>query len=271
MEPLGVKIRRQRRRLGLTLDELAGRAEISKPYLSLIENGRVANAPSDDKLRRLEQTLGFAASELLMQAHLQRTPIDVRKMLGKLLMASGADGKSPAGLDGAGSSESAANGDPMALSGVLKEVVEASSVNLEKISANAVPVINRVSADYPKDFGNLAYPPKVAEDFVGCPEISDKQAFAARVYGDSMIPKYRQGDIVIFSPALAPRNGDDCFVRYADGQTTFKRVFFETEGNSPAIRLQPRNQRYRAVTVPAAQLSGIYRAVFRYQKVDDDD
>src|SRR5882672_7754994 len=85
MEPLGPKLRRQRRRLGLTLDELAGRTGISKPYLSLIETGRVPNPPSDEKLRRLEQTLAFTPGELVSQAHLQRTPKDVREMLGKLI------------------------------------------------------------------------------------------------------------------------------------------------------------------------------------------
>src|SRR5438477_3850145 len=85
METLGTKLRRHRRRMGLTLDELAGRTGISKPYLSLIETGRVPNPPSDEKLRRLEQTLGFAANELVTQAHLQRTPRDVRAMLHKLL------------------------------------------------------------------------------------------------------------------------------------------------------------------------------------------
>src|SRR5437764_15389943 len=90
MEPIGPKLRRQRRRLGLTLDELAGRTGISKPYLSLIETGRVPNPPSDEKLRRLEQTLGFGAGELITQAHLQRTPRDVRAVLQKLL----ANGKS---------------------------------------------------------------------------------------------------------------------------------------------------------------------------------
>src|SRR3982751_4539046 len=85
MEPLGPKLRRQRRRLGFTLDELAGRTGISKPYLSLIETGRVTNPPSDGKLRRLEQTLGFNAGELISQAHLQRTPHDVRAMLHKLM------------------------------------------------------------------------------------------------------------------------------------------------------------------------------------------
>jgi len=93
LEPLGPKIRRQRRRLGLTLDELAGRASISKPYLSLIETGRVANPPSDEKLERLEQTLGFPPGELLTQAHLQRTPGDVRALLQKLLKQSDSPGE----------------------------------------------------------------------------------------------------------------------------------------------------------------------------------
>src|SRR5205807_1540415 len=89
MEALGPKLRRQRRKLGLTLDELAGRTSISKPYLSLIETGRVNNPPSDEKLRRLEQALGFNTGELLTQAHLQRTPQDVRVMLQKLMQNEG--------------------------------------------------------------------------------------------------------------------------------------------------------------------------------------
>src|SRR3954465_14340436 len=89
MEMLGVKLRRKRLRLGLTLDELAGRTGISKPYLSLIETGRVMNPPSDEKLRRLEQALAFKAGELLSQAHLQRTPRDVRAMLNRLMKSEG--------------------------------------------------------------------------------------------------------------------------------------------------------------------------------------
>ena len=93
MEALGPKLRRQRRRLGLTLDELAGKTGISKPYLSLIETGRVPNPPSDEKLRRLEQTLGFGAGELVTQAHLHRTPRDVRAVLQKLLRGARGQGR----------------------------------------------------------------------------------------------------------------------------------------------------------------------------------
>src|SRR5918992_4577566 len=107
MEPLGPKLRRQRRRLGLTLDELAGKTGISKPYLSLIETGRVPNPPSDEKLRKLETALGFSPGELVTQAHLQRTPRDVRAVLQRLIE----QGKERAGEGGAGDKETRRQGD----------------------------------------------------------------------------------------------------------------------------------------------------------------
>ena len=72
-------------------------------------------------------------------------------------------------------------------------------------------------------------------------------------------------------PALVPREGDDCFVRFADGQTTFKRIFFESDDqNRPMLRLQPRNERYRPQTVPSESIAGLYRAIYRYQRVDGE-
>jgi repressor LexA len=281
--------------MGLTLDDLAGRTSISKPYLSLIETGRVPNPPSDEKLKRLEQTLGFTPGELLTQAHLQRTPKDVRAMLQKLMRDGRGqrdEGKGQRNGGTEGQSERTAGGAPPApfaplslgpsvpspvdlddayLSGVLQELVERSVGNVETVTANAVPVINRVSAGYPKDFTDLSYPPRVADEYVSCPDIQDGEAFAARVHGDSMTPKYHQGDIVVFSPAAPPRDGDDCFVRFSDGQTTFKRIFFESaEDGTSMLRLQPRNERYRPQTVPSDQVTGLYRAVYRYQRVDGE-
>ena len=289
IEALGPKLRRQRRRLGLTLDELAGRTSISKPYLSLIETGRVPNPPSDEKLRRLETTLGFPAGELLTQAHLQRTPKDVREMLGKLIKKSEDALKrtedsglrtekknvlaSSSSIQSSSHSQSSIpiNLDHAYLSGVLQQLAEQSSGNVERVSTNAVPVINKVSAGYPKDFTDLSYPPSVADDYIGCPDLQDKDAFAARVHGDSMAPKYREGDIVIFSPSAVPRNGEDCFVRFEDGHTTFKRVFFETDDKGGSmLRLQPRNEKYRPLTVPAETITGVWKAVFKYQRVDEE-
>jgi SOS-response transcriptional repressor LexA len=285
VEALGPKIRRQRRRLGLTLDELAGRTQISKPYLSLIETGRVPNPPSDEKLRRLEQTLGFHAGELLTQAHLQRTPRDVRAVLARL-MAEGKRGGG--GSEDGGSrvengavatlhppSSSASTGpldlDAAYLSGVLQDLVGRSgdpNVQTLGVATSAVPVINKVSAGYPKDFTDLSYPPRVADDYVSCPDVHDPAAFACRVSGDSMTPKYTEGDIVIFSPGAAPKDGDDCFVRFEDGTTTFKRAFFETDdAGRGVIRLQPRNEKYRPLVTPSESVTGLYKAVFRYERL----
>jgi phage repressor protein C with HTH and peptisase S24 domain len=162
------------------------------------------------------------------------------------------------------------NLDEAYLSGVLQQLVDQSAGNVESVRTNSIPVINRVSAGYPRDFTDLSYPKGVADDYVGCPDVHCKDSFAARVHGDSMQPKYQEGNIIIFDPSVDPKDGDDCFVRFDDGHTTFKRVFFEKdEAGTQMIRLQPRNEKYRPQVVPAEQISGLYKAVYRYQRVDE--
>jgi phage repressor protein C with HTH and peptisase S24 domain len=128
-----------------------------------------------------------------------------------------------------------------------------------------VPVINKVSAGYPTDFDDLDYPVGMADDYVRCPDLHDPNAFAVRVIGDSMQPKFSEGDIVVFSPIAEVRNGDDCFVRFTmPHETTFKRVFFEPENR---IRLQPRNESYSPVIVEGSRINGLYRAIIKYEKL----
>ncbi len=80
-----------------------------------------------------------------------------------------------------------------------------------------------------------------------------------------MEPRFTEGDIVVFSPALEVHNGDDCFIRFAaPHETTFKRVFFESESK---IRLQPRNESYSPTIIDGKRINGIYRAVIKYQRL----
>ena len=107
--------------------------------------------------------------------------------------------------------------------------------------------------------------------FPGQADLMDKDAFCARVKGDKMEPLYHEGDIVTFSPSAGPRNGDDCFIRFDDNQTTFKRVYFEVDKKGKSIiRLKPRNERYRPVTVASEKITGIWRASFKYSMVNVD-
>ena len=256
---LGQIIRKKREQLNLTLDEVSNRIGFSKPYLSTIETGKVKNPPSDELLARLEKILEFEPGLLLHIAHIEGLPADVRqeyesaeaesqkwRQIVKNLVAEKADASR------------------------LGELLAESDLNIEQerlplAAGRLVPVINKVAAGYPRDFNDLDYPVGIADDYVRCPDMHDPNAFAVRVVGDSMEPKFREGDIVIFSPAAEVHNGDDCFVRFAmPHETTFKRVFFESDDK---VRLQPRNEKYSPTIVDGKRINGLYRAVIKHEKL----
>ena len=61
---LGHMLKRLREERGMTQEELARRAKLTKPYISQIENG-VRKNPSLPALQRLAKALGCAVTELL--------------------------------------------------------------------------------------------------------------------------------------------------------------------------------------------------------------
>jgi SOS-response transcriptional repressor LexA/transcriptional regulator with XRE-family HTH domain len=163
--------------------------------------------------------------------------------------------------------------DELHRSGLLHHLAEWGAVPDEERGRNLrpIPVINKVAAGYPQDFTDLGYPVGIADEYVSVPEgMSDPNAFAVHVDGDSMEPKYHKGDIVIFSPAAEVASGNDCFVRFgmtggaSDGLVTFKRVFFDAEDR---IRLQPINDKYAPTFARPSEIAGIFRAVARYEKL----
>jgi phage repressor protein C with HTH and peptisase S24 domain len=249
----------RREELGLTQEQVAAKAGMSKPYLSTIETGKVKNPPSDGKLRSLERALGFRPNQLIALAHIERTPPDVREQLERLRAQCQ---KSRILLEQYRSQGRSGEGGALdidTLAEQLDHAVDAPS------SEGMIPLINSVIAGYPQSFTDLDYPVSVADDYIRCPDVHDPQAFAARVVGDSMEPKYREGDIVIFSPKRPAENGDDCFVRFArDNETTIKRVYQDEGGR---IRLQPLNNAYAAQTCGAEEINGLWPAIFCIQRL----
>ncbi len=127
-----------------------------------------------------------------------------------------------------------------------------------------VPLINSVAAGYPREFTDLGYPARVADEYVLSPDVDDPDAFAARVVGDSMEPLYKEGDIVVFSPNRVVKSGMDCFIRLErDSETTFKRVMLESEGEKEGamIRLVALNQMYGERVVPREDVAFMCPAV----------
>jgi len=259
---LGKIIRQKREEIGLTLDDVSRRTNYSKPYLSTIETGRVKNPPADELLAKLEKLLGFDQGLLLHIAHMEKLPADLREAFEQ----SQAENRHwRALMRELVTKDSDADG--LLRSEKYSQILEKVPVNVEEvpIAGKLIPVINNVMAGYPTDYDDLGYPPGGADDYVRCPDLHDANAFAVRVVGDSMEPKYRQGDIIVFSPAAQVESGDDCFVRMTDPhETTFKQVFFEEQGD---IRLQPRNHKYPPIIMPREKINGLWRAIIRYERL----
>ncbi|MGH7244797.1 MAG: helix-turn-helix domain-containing protein [Phycisphaerales bacterium] len=297
----GSRLRKLRLARNLTLEELADAAGCTKGYLSVIENA-LREVPSDSMIRALEKALQVPEGELSRAADWERTPAHFRrevmqlaareaaqrereKKLATLLAASGIDenGKLRGALD-----EAYRSGELQRLMGTREDMTRAPSANasgantsgtttpvpISRFLAREVPLINSVQAGYPVEFTDLSFPARIADEYVRCPDIDDADAFAARVVGESMMPEYREGDVVVFSPAREVRGGMDCFVRLEpDGESTFKRVFFESGGpngektGEERIRLQPLNPAFAAKVVAREMVGGLYAAVSVIKKL----
>ena len=218
---LGHIIRERREQMKLTLDEVSNRIGFSKPYLSTIETSKVKNPPSDDLLNKLEEVLQFEPGLLLHIAHLERMPSDIRQ---KYETAEAEVQKWRQIVRNVIDKEVSPNKLGKLVS---KKKLKMKQDNAPLSAGRLVPVINKVSAGYPRDFNDLDYPVGIADDYIRCPDVHDPNAFAVSVVGDSMEPKFHKGDIVIFSPSTEVHSGDDCFIRYSmPHETTFKRAFF---------------------------------------------
>ena len=266
---LGERLRWLRRNREMTLGELARRAGCTKSYLSAIECGK-KGPPTAVVITNIEQALACEPGELQTLANWDRTPDRIRsdmrdlrqrdqhaRLLARLLTSSAQRGTSL---------------DEMYASGLLRRVIDrvdpssdaAAESGERRVALPAqVPVINKVPAGYPAGFTDLGYPARVADEYIRTPDLNDPDAFAARVVGDSMQPTYREGDIVVFSPAKPVESGADCFVRLEpDSESTFKRVYFETDGSgNELIRIQPINNAYAPKTLPREQVAGLYAGV----------
>jgi SOS-response transcriptional repressor LexA len=255
----GQVIRARRLAAGLTQDELAQRIGCSKAQLSLMESGQRTVSPQ--RAARIERTLRLRDKPITAALHWHATPAHVRQSMHQSQTL--ADDLREALTSSTGSSKSVIE--------ELRRIVERASSNIDPLPlprrAGGIPVINKVAAGYPAEFTDLDYPASVADEYIACPDVSDPQAFAARVVGDSMEPDYREGDIVVFSPMLDTPGGSDCFVRLErDNETTFKRVYFEEDGRT--IRLQPLNNAYAPRFVDREDISGLWAAVYVMRKVE---
>lgn len=87
-----------------------------------------------------------------------------------------------------------------------------------------VPVIGYAQAGSQGFFDDAGYPAGSGWDELEFPQTLDPHAYALEISGDSMEPLYRDGDIIVVSPAASVRRGDRVVVRTREGEVMAKQL-----------------------------------------------
>ena len=98
----------------------------------------------------------------------------------------------------------------------------ADQLRREGAPAHTIPVIGHAQAGGNGYFDDAGYPVGAGWDEVAFPGLGDPNAYALEIAGDSMEPVYRDGDIVVVSPAASLRRGDRVVVRTREGEVLAK-------------------------------------------------
>lgn len=83
----------------------------------------------------------------------------------------------------------------------------------------------------------------------------DKNAFALRVEGSSMAPRYEHGEYVLVEPNRRPEPGDDVIVRLRGGECMIKRL---SARRPHELALDSLSQGYDRITVAPEQVEFLY-------------
>lgn len=91
-------------------------------------------------------------------------------------------------------------------------------------SARRIPLIGFAQAGGDGYFDDAGFPVGGSWDEVSLPEVTDPNAYALEISGDSMEPVFRDGDLVIASPNAPVRRGDRVVVRTSSGEVMAKQL-----------------------------------------------
>jgi phage repressor protein C with HTH and peptisase S24 domain len=129
-------------------------------------------------------------------------------------------------------------------------------------AARRIPLIGLAQAGGEGYFDDGGYPVGGSWDEVGPPEISDPHAYALEISGESMEPVYRDGDVVVVSPAAPIRRGDRVVVRTAGGEVMAKQL---TRRSARRVELRSLNPAHPDFSFDLGEVSWIHRIVWASQ------
>jgi hypothetical protein len=111
-------------------------------------------------------------------------------------------------------------------------------------------------------FDDGGFPAGKGWDEMALPSVDDEHSFALEISGDQMRPAYRDGDVIVVSPATPIRRGDRVVVKTTGGEVMVKELKRRT---AKALELQSLNPSQADRTLAAADIAWIARIVWSSQ------
>lgn len=129
-------------------------------------------------------------------------------------------------------------------------------------AARRIPLIGFAQAGSDGFFDDGGYPVGGSWDEVTLPEIGDTNAYALEISGDSMEPVFRDGDMVIVSPAAPIRRGDRVVVRTQRGEVMAKQL---SRRSARRIELRSLNPVHSNYSFDLTEVAWMHRIVWASQ------
>jgi phage repressor protein C with HTH and peptisase S24 domain len=129
-------------------------------------------------------------------------------------------------------------------------------------ATQAVPLIGFAEAGVGGYFDDGGFPVGKGWDEIAFPAVNDEHAYALEISGDSMIPAYRDGDVIIVSPGAPIRRGDRVVVKTKKDEVMVKELKRRT---SKSIELQSINAEHPDRTLAISDVVWIARIVWASQ------
>jgi len=123
------------------------------------------------------------------------------------------------------------------------------------VTSGMIPVVGHVKGGDDGYLEELSYPVGGGEGFVEY-WVRDTSAYALRVRGDSMHPRYRAGEFVVVTPGIEPVPGRDVIVKLRNGKKLLKQLNW-VRGDE--IQLLSINNNYGPMTIQRSEIDGIQR------------
>jgi len=112
----------------------------------------------------------------------------------------------------------------------------------QRTGPRAIPLIGFAKAGGGGYFDDAGFPVGGSWEEIVFPDVGDEHAYALEISGDSMMPLYRDGDVVVVSPAAPVRRGDRVIVKTRDGEVLAKELKRRTAKTVELRSLNPEHE-----------------------------